>query len=73
MKKLIGISLVSIGFLTLSCEKEQPRPTEDKTSQAPVWKKATAPSTGTGSATNGSGITDPNNDPDMNTKRINKQ
>ena len=78
MKKLIGISLFSIAILAVSCQKEdlnKARMESGTVASAPVWKKASAPApeTNPGSTTTGTSITDPNNDPDMNSKKGNKQ
>lgn len=72
MKKLIGISLFSVAFLAASCQKEVITANETKTVEAPVWRSvATAPETGAGTSVGtGSGITDPNNDPDMSSKKV---
>lgn len=76
MKKLVGISLFSIAFLAVSCQKEDLNKTKMESGTvetAPTWKKASAPDTetgsGSGSTSTGTGITDPNNDPDMNSKK----
>lgn len=72
MKKLVGISLFSIAFLAVSCQKEDLNKTRMEcgtVSAAPTWKKASTPSPDSGSTSNGTGITDPNNDPDMNSKK----
>ena len=72
MKKLVGISIVSLALLAVSCQKEQVMPTAQ--SSVPTWKKSIAPEINpTPDVNSGSGITDPNNDPDMNSKKGNKQ
>lgn len=78
MKKLVGISLFSIALLAVSCQKEDLNKTRMEcgtVNTAPTWKKATtpAPETNPGSTSTGTGITDPNNDPDMNSKKGNRQ
>lgn len=72
MKKLISISMFSIALLAVSCQKEVITMNEAKTAEAPVWRSAsTAPGVNSGSTTGaGAGITDPNNDPDMNSKKV---
>ena len=72
MKKLISISLFSVALLAVSCQKEEVKMTESRTAEVPVWKSSPkAPETASGStAGSGSGITDPNNDPDMNSKKV---
>lgn len=77
MKKLVGISLFSVALLAVSCQKEDLNKTKMEcgtVATAPTWRKATAPSpeSNPGSTSTGTGITDPNNDPDMN-KKGNKQ
>ena len=76
MKKLVGISLFSIAFLAVSCQKEDLNKTRMEcgtVSTSPTWKKASTPSpesnSGSSSTGTGTGITDPNNDPDMNSKK----
>ncbi len=72
MKKLISISLFSVALLAVSCQKEVVTMNETKTAEAPAWRSAaTAPESTTGTSLGGgSGITDPNNDPDMNSKKV---
>ncbi len=77
MKKLIGISLFSIALMAVSCQKEDLNKTRMESgtlSTAPTWKSgsAPAPEVNPGTTGTGTGITDPNNDPDMN-KKGNKQ
>lgn len=75
MKKYISISVFGLALLVTSCSKEQIVVNSTQQTPAPAWKsKSTSGATvGTPSST-GSGITDPNNDPDMNgTKKGNKQ
>ena len=71
MKKLIGISLFSIALLTVSCHKEDLNKTRMESatvSTPPTWKSGSAPDPEVNSGTTGTGITDPNNDPDMKKK-----
>jgi hypothetical protein len=75
MKKLIGISLFSIALLAVSCQKEDLNKTRmdcGKVSTPPTWKSGSAPDPEVNSEGTGNGITDPNNDPDMNSKKGNK-
>jgi hypothetical protein len=77
MKKLIGISLFSIALMAVSCQKEDLNKTRMEfgtVSTAPTWKSGSAPDAEVNSGTTSTetGITDPNNDPDMN-KKGNKQ
>ena len=77
MKKLIGISLFSIALLAVSCQKEDLNKTRMEcgtVSTPPTWKSGSAPDSevNPGTTSTGTGITDPNNDPDMN-KKGNKQ
>jgi len=77
MKKLIGISLFSIALLAFSCQKEdlnKRRKECGKVSNPPTWKSESTPDpeVNHGTTVTGTGITDPNNDPDMN-KKGNKQ
>jgi hypothetical protein len=63
--------------LAVSCQKEDLNKTKMEcgtVATAPTWRKVTAPSpeSNPGSTSTGTGITDPNNDPDMN-KKGNKQ
>ena len=78
MKSLVIISLFSISLLAVSCQKEDLSKTKNQSgvvATPPTWKKAAAPSveTNAGTTTTGTGITDPNNDPDMNSKKGTKQ
>jgi hypothetical protein len=83
MKKLVGISLFSIALLAVSCQKEdsnKARMESGVVSTPPTWKKGATPdpesnfgTNGSGATSTGNGITDPNNDPDMNSKKGNKQ
>ena len=78
MKKLIGISLFSVSLL-FSCQKEQIKVTDSQSVETPEWKETRGAMTSNGSTvttttvSSGSGITDPNNDPDMNAKKVVKQ
>lgn len=78
MKKLIGISLFSVSLIFVSCQKEQIKMTDSQVS-APEWKETRSLKTSTpgsdltSTTVTGTGITDPNNDPDMNAKKVIKQ
>lgn len=75
MKKYIGISVFGLVLFVTSCSKEQIAVNSSQQTPAPVWKNKTTLGETVGTPTStGSGITDPNNDPDMSgTKKGNRQ
>lgn len=75
MKKYIGILVFGLALFVTSCSKEQIVVNSSQNTPTPVWKIKTTSGETIGTPTStGSGITDPNNDPDMSgTKKGNKQ
>ena len=73
MKKVIYIAIVAVGFLAVSCTKENIRPCTDKSDQTPVWRTVTThvsdDNTSAGSGVGSGSITDPNSDPDENSRK----
>lgn len=72
MKRVIYITLIAAGMITVSCSKETIRPNSTVGADAPAWKSSMTQSNDGGqtSTTDGT-ITDPNNDKDENTRRKN--
>lgn len=71
MKKVIYIALVTVGLLAVSCSKENIRPCAQNSGDAPVWRSSSTGVTTDGGSTGGGSITDPNNDPDENSRKKN--
>ena len=71
MKNLIKISLIAVTFLAFSCNKEVIRPNTSPSDETFVMKSSTNNNPNSGVVSDGgTGITDPNNDPDINIKKV---
>ena len=72
MKRVIYISLVTIGFFAVSCSKQAVQPASENSNQIPTWKTTSTDFSVVNSTSDGGGgITDPNNDKDENTRKKN--
>jgi hypothetical protein len=70
MKKVIYIAVVAVGFFAVSCTKENIRPCTNNSDDTPVWRSGSAPE-GENTSTGSGAITDPNSDPDENSRKRN--
>lgn len=73
MKRVIYISLVFVGFLAVSCSKQNIQPNTNPPQEVPTWRTSSDDANENGdTSTTGEGeITDPNNDRDENGRRKN--
>ncbi|MEY3237979.1 MAG: hypothetical protein RI883_2080 [Bacteroidota bacterium] len=69
MKKVIYITVVAIGFFTVSCTKEIIHPCTVNVEETPVWRNATTPVSEDNGSIGTEGITDPNSDPDESSRK----
>ena len=69
MKNLVKISLFAIALIAVSCNKEVIKPNTSTQDEIFVQKSASNANPGFDRTNGGSGITDPNNDPDMIIKK----
>ena len=70
MKNLIKISLIAVTFLVVSCNKEIIRPNSSVNDEEIVLKSMKSNYADKNKDNFDPGITDPNNDPDMNIKKV---
>ena len=70
MKNLIKISLIAVAFLAFSCNKEIIKPNTPSHTEEIVLKCNQASTPDNNKGAGDPGITDPNNDPDMNIKKV---
>lgn len=70
MKNIIKISLFAFALIAVSCNKEVIKPNSSAQDEVFVKKSNTNTSSDFNKQIDNSGITDPNNDPDMIIKKV---